>query len=57
VTRDDDDDDDNNNNNNKAEGMDVCLLRFYVGFSCVGRGLCDGLNTRPEESYRVSVCV
>jgi hypothetical protein len=25
--------------------------------SCVGRGLCDGLITRPEESYRVSVCV
>jgi hypothetical protein len=22
--------------------------------SCVGRGLCDGLITRPEESYRVS---
>jgi hypothetical protein len=25
--------------------------------SCVGRGLCYGLITRPEESYRVSVCV
>jgi hypothetical protein len=25
--------------------------------SCAGRGLCDGLITRPEESYRVSVCV
>jgi hypothetical protein len=25
--------------------------------SCVGRGLCDGLITRPEESYSVSVCV
>jgi hypothetical protein len=25
--------------------------------SCVGRGLCDGLITHPEESYRVSVCV
>jgi hypothetical protein len=24
---------------------------------CVGRGLCDGLITRPEESYRVSACV
>jgi hypothetical protein len=23
----------------------------------VGSGLCDGLITRPEESYRVSVCV
>jgi hypothetical protein len=37
--------------------MDVCLLSFYVVLSCVGRGLCDGLITRPEESYRVSVCV
>jgi hypothetical protein len=25
--------------------------------SCVGRGLCDGLITRPEESYRVANCV
>jgi hypothetical protein len=24
---------------------------------CVGRGLCDGLITRPEESYRVSLYV
>jgi hypothetical protein len=24
---------------------------------CVGRGLCDGLITRPEESYRVCVCM
>jgi hypothetical protein len=24
--------------------------------SCVGRGLCEGLITRPEESYRV-VCM
>jgi hypothetical protein len=38
--------------------MDICLLRLYVVLSCVGRGLCDGLITRPEESYRVSnVCV
>ena len=22
-----------------------------------GRGLCDGLITRPEESYRLSLCV
>jgi hypothetical protein len=29
----------------------------YVLLSCVGRGLCDGLITRPEESYRVSDCV
>jgi hypothetical protein len=28
-----------------------------VVLSCVGRGLCDGLITRPEESYRVSNCV
>jgi hypothetical protein len=38
---------------NHAEGMDVCLLCFYVVLSCVGRGLCDGLVTRPEESYRM----
>jgi hypothetical protein len=37
--------------------MDVFLLCLYVVLSCVGRGLCDGLITRPEESYRVSVCV
>jgi hypothetical protein len=29
----------------------------YVVFSCVGRGLCDGLITRPEESYRVPNCI
>jgi hypothetical protein len=28
-----------------------------VVLSCVGRGLCDGLITRPEESYRVSICM
>jgi hypothetical protein len=28
-----------------------------VVLSCVGRGLCDGPITGPEESYRVSVCV
>jgi hypothetical protein len=39
-----------------AEGMDVCLLCLYVVLSCVGRGLCDGLITRPEKSYRVSNC-
>jgi hypothetical protein len=39
---------------NPARGMDVCLLCLYVVLSCVGRGLCDGLITRPEESYRVS---
>jgi hypothetical protein len=37
--------------------MDVWLLCLYVVLSCVGRGLCDGMITRPEESYRVSVCV
>jgi hypothetical protein len=37
--------------------MDVCLQCLYVVLSCVGRGLCDGLITRPEESYRASVCV
>jgi hypothetical protein len=28
-----------------------------VTLSCVGRGLCDGPITRPEESYRVFNCV
>jgi hypothetical protein len=42
---------------NPFRGMDVCLLCLYVVLSCVGRGLRDGLITRPEESYRVSVCV
>jgi len=30
--------------------MDVCLLSIV---SCQVRGFCDGLITRPEESYRV----
>jgi hypothetical protein len=30
---------------------------MFVALSCVSRGLCDGMITRPEESYRVSVCV
>jgi hypothetical protein len=38
-----------------ARGMDVCLLCLYVVLSCVG--LCDGLITRPEESYRAFNCV
>jgi hypothetical protein len=42
---------------NPARGMDVCLLCLYVVLFCVGRGLCDGLITGPEESYRVSVRV
>jgi hypothetical protein len=35
--------------------MFVCCV--YVVLSCVGRGLCDGLITLPEESYRVSNCM
>jgi hypothetical protein len=31
--------------------MDVCHLCLYVVLSCVGRGPCDVLITRPEESY------
>jgi hypothetical protein len=42
---------------NYAEDMDVCLLCLYVVLSCVGRGLCEGLITCPEESYHVSKCV
>jgi hypothetical protein len=42
---------------NPARGNDVCLLYLYVVLSCVGRGLCDGLITRPEESYHVSKSV
>jgi hypothetical protein len=42
---------------NPARGMDVCLLCLNVVLSCVGRGLCDGLITRPEEPYRVSKCM
>jgi hypothetical protein len=30
------------------------LLCLYVVLSCVGIGFCDGLITRPEESYRAS---
>ena len=33
---------------NPAGGMDVCLLWVLSG-----RGLCDGLITRPEEFYRL----
>jgi hypothetical protein len=36
--------------------MDVSLLRLYDVLPCVGKGLCDGMITRPEESYPVSVC-
>jgi hypothetical protein len=38
-------------------GMDVCLLCLCVVLSCVGRGLCCGLITHPEESYHVSNCM
>jgi hypothetical protein len=34
---------------NSAGGMEVCILSLG--------GLCDGLIPRPEESYRVYVCV
>jgi hypothetical protein len=34
---------------NPAGGMDVCCECCVLS----GRGLCDELNTRPEESYRV----
>jgi hypothetical protein len=34
--------------------MDVYLLCLFVVLSCVGSGLCNGLITRPEESYRMS---
>ena len=33
---------------NPTGGMDFCLLRVLSG-----RGLCDELITRPEESYRL----
>jgi hypothetical protein len=42
---------------NSARGHGCLYLCLYVVLSCVGRGLCDGLITRPEESYRVSVCM
>jgi hypothetical protein len=37
--------------------MFVSFLCLYVVLSCVGRGLCDGLITCPEESYCASDCV
>jgi hypothetical protein len=42
---------------NPTEGMDVFLLCLYVVLSCVGRGLFDGLITRPEKCYCVYNCV
>jgi hypothetical protein len=38
---------------NSARSIAVSLC-LYVVLSCVGRDLCDGLITRPEESYRLS---
>jgi hypothetical protein len=35
---------------NPIGGMDVCLFKCRV---LSGRGLCDELITRPEESYRM----
>ena len=35
---------------NPAGGMDVSLVNVVC---CTGRGLCDGLITRSEESYRL----
>jgi hypothetical protein len=40
---------------NPAEGMDVCLLCFFL--CCVGSGLCEEMITLSEESYRMCVCV
>jgi len=40
---------------NPAHCMDVRLLCFVV--CCVGSGMCDKLNSCPEESYRLCVCV
>jgi hypothetical protein len=42
---------------NPARGMDIYFWCLHVVLSCVGRGLCDGLITRPEESYLVSNCM
>jgi hypothetical protein len=42
---------------NPAKAKNVCLLCFYGVLSRVGRGLCDGLITGPEESYLVSNCM
>ena len=35
---------------------DGCLALVFV-VCCVGRGLCDGLITRSEETCHVCVCV
>jgi hypothetical protein len=36
---------------NPTGGMDVCV--FCVCYMLSGRGLCDELITRPDESYRL----
>jgi hypothetical protein len=35
----------------------IPLGALYAVLSCVGRGLCDGLITCPEESYRMPNCM
>jgi hypothetical protein len=35
----------------------ACMFSLVLFVCCVGSGLCDGLITRSEESYRVCVCV
>jgi len=40
---------------NPTGGIDVCL--FWVSCVLSGRGLCDELITRPEESYRLCCVV
>jgi len=35
---------------NPTGGMDVCVIECFV---LLGKGLCIGLITRPEECYRV----
>jgi hypothetical protein len=37
--------------------MFVSCVYMLLLLSCVGRGLCNGLITRPEESFRVSLYV
>jgi len=37
--------------------VDGCLSLVLLMLPVVGRGLCDRLITRPEESYRVWECV
>jgi hypothetical protein len=39
---------------NPAGVMDVSVLCLYVVLSCIGRGFCDELSSRPKESYPMS---